>query len=124
MLLTLSKGMASNLFSEVSFPPLPILKHPPPWLLWVPHLFSASQKAQWLGGGAPQNSLPLLEPKAEPYPDLSLNLGWRELSRKIRAKLGSASPFRECGELDPLLHPAVAMAQAVEEDSQRSSVLM
>lgn len=60
----------------------------------------------------------------EPLPDLSLNLDWHELSRKILAKLGTASPFRECGELDPFLHPAVAMAQAVEEESRRSSVLM
>lgn len=65
-----------------------------------------------------------LEPQVKPHPALSPNLGWRELSRKILPKLGRASPFRECGELDRFLHPAVAMAQAVEEDSRRSSVLM
>lgn len=88
----------------------------------TPFLCTPEDRTVW--GDVPRALFQLLGPKAEPHLDLPLNLGWGELSRKILAKLGSASPFRECGELDPFLHPAVAMAQAVEEDSQRSSVLM
>lgn len=45
-----------------------------------------------------------------------------ELTRKTPAKLGSTSPCRERCELDPFLHPAVAMEQIVKGKILRGAV--
>lgn len=85
----------------------------------------ASHKAEWFSEVFPEHSSTAVtqsgvSPSYFPQPGREW-VGY-ELLKKILANLGSTSPFRECCELDPFLHPAVAMEQPVKGKILRGAV--
>lgn len=85
----------------------------------------APQRSRWFCKVLPEHSSTAVTPSGVspgylPQPGTVVSGRWAH--QESLAELGSTSPFRECCELDPFLHPAVAMEQTVKGKILRGAV--